>query len=105
MIWNLKALIGTAEGTENVPRQLCRMESHTASVNCVRWSSRGAYLASSANDKYVMIWQFVGKTTQQTNFGGRPGNIERWKCVSTLRAHTGGERIRALRLRYFCLLS
>ena len=47
-------------------------------ANCVRWSNKGLYLASGGDDSFVMIWQ-------QT----RVKESENWRCVHTLRRHTG----------------
>ena len=47
-------------------------------MNCVRWSHKGQYLASGGDDSFVMIWQ-------QTKIK----DSENWKCVHTLRKHSG----------------
>ena len=80
-------------------------------MNCVRWSNSGQYLASGGDDKLVMIWQlsrypggklafhyFVSLSSKRLFFlptgstifgGGGKTNVEHWRCVSTLRGHSG----------------
>ncbi|XP_035691249.1 protein HIRA-like [Branchiostoma floridae] len=64
-----------------------------ACVNCVRWSSDGRYLASGGDDKLIMIWQtgryMCGHTTGPHWRYGHVVNIEQFRCVATLRTHTG----------------
>lgn len=58
VIWNLMPVLSEkAELDDNVPKILCRMDSHLACVNCVRWSQSGLMLASGSDDKLVMIWR------------------------------------------------
>ena len=99
-----------AEDDANVAKLLCQMDNHlgrvhcivqlsanldksfsfSACVNCVRWSNSGQYLASGGDDKLVMIWQLSRYTGSSTIFGGGgKTNVEHWRCVSTLRGHSG----------------
>ncbi|XP_002732568.2 protein HIRA [Saccoglossus kowalevskii] len=91
-IWNIAPVKNEkVEKDENVPKLLCSMDNHLACVNSVRWSMNGKYLASGGDDKLIMIWQFIGRYpgSSSTSFGGKTVNIEQWRCVSTLRAHSG----------------
>ncbi|GFR01595.1 protein HIRA [Trichonephila clavata] len=93
VIWNMSPIIDESdEKDENVPKLLCQMDNHLACVNCVRWSGSGKYLASCGDDKVLMIWQ-IGRygTAGSTTFGsnGKMVNVEHWRCVSTLRGHSG----------------
>lgn len=78
------------EQKENVPKVLCQMDNHLACVNSVRWSSSGKYLASGGDDKVIMIWtigaRYVGSSSSAF---GRVVNVEQWKCITTLRGHSG----------------
>ncbi|XP_078681530.1 protein HIRA-like isoform X2 [Branchiostoma floridae x Branchiostoma belcheri] len=92
-VWNMAPVRSEEdEKNGNVPKLLCQMDNHLACVNCVRWSSDGRYLASGGDDKLIMIWQtgryFAGPSTV-FGTGGKTVNIEQWRCVATLRAHTG----------------
>ncbi|XP_035204794.1 protein HIRA-like, partial [Stegodyphus dumicola] len=92
VIWNMSPIIDeTDEKDENVPKLLCQMDNHLACVNCVRWSGSGKYLASCGDDKVLMIWQIGRYGTGSTAFGsgGKMVNVEHWRCVSTLRGHSG----------------
>ena len=79
----------------------------------MRWSNSGQYLASGGDDKLVMVWQLsrypggtdkfslvqftkisqihkITNLTGSTIFGGGgKTNVEHWRCVSTLRGHSG----------------
>ncbi|XP_042907533.1 protein HIRA [Parasteatoda tepidariorum] len=92
VIWNMSPVVEEAdEKDENVPKVLCQMDNHLACVNCVRWSGSGKYLASCGDDKVLMIWQIGRYGLGSTAFGsnGKMGNVEHWRCVSTLRGHSG----------------
>lgn len=92
VIWNMAPVMNEDdEKDENVPKLLCQMDNHLACVNCVRWSSSGKYLASGGDDKTIMIWQTGRYGSGSTVFGsgGKMVNIEQWRCISTLRGHTG----------------
>ncbi|GFR30429.1 protein HIRA, partial [Trichonephila clavata] len=101
VIWNMSPIIDESdEKDENVPKLLCQMDNHLACVNCVRWSGSGKYLASCGDDKVLMIWanrkQFLFYIDMEeqlapTTFGsnGKMVNVEHWRCVSTLRGHSG----------------
>lgn len=68
-----------------------QVDSHLACVNCVRWSNSGKYLASGGDDKIVMVWSLT-KYPNSGNvvFGSKNVvNIETWKCMFTLRSHSG----------------
>ncbi|EEC06110.1 histone transcription regulator, putative [Ixodes scapularis] len=79
------------ELSEAVPKLLCQMDNHLACVNCVRWSSDGRHLASGGDDRVIMIWQIGRYGGSSSMFGGskKMVNVEHWKCVSTLRGHSG----------------
>lgn len=90
VIWNVAPIVKEqAEEDDNVPKLLCQMDNHLACVNCVRWSNSGQYLASGGDDKLVMIWQLTRYAGSTIFGGGGKTNIEHWRCVSTLRGHSG----------------
>lgn len=92
VIWNMGPVVDEEQETkENVPKYLSRMDNHLNCVNCVRWSSDGKYLASAGDDKVVMIWQIArynNSAAGNSLFGGT-ANAETWRCVATLRGHSG----------------
>ena len=92
VIWNMGPVVDEEQETkENVPKILSRMDNHLNCVNCVRWSSDGKYLASAGDDKVIMIWQIArynNSSAGNSLFGGS-ANAEIWRCVATLRGHSG----------------
>ncbi|XP_062549225.1 protein HIRA homolog isoform X2 [Armigeres subalbatus] len=87
VIWNLVPVISEeAEKNKNVPRMLCQMDNHLACVNCVRWSGSGTMLASCADDKLIMIWK---KSAGGGSSFGSAKTVEHWRCIATLRGHSG----------------
>ncbi|XP_065366147.1 protein HIRA homolog [Calliphora vicina] len=90
VIWNLIPVLSEkAELDDAVPKMLCQMDNHLACVNCVRWSQSGLMLASCSDDKLVMIWRQSKGTSGVFGTGGIHKNPETWKCVFTLRGHSG----------------
>lgn len=62
---------------------------HTASVQCVRWSHDGRYLASASDDTFVLIWELRPDAPSSTPFGASDQpNVENWTRVWVLRGHT-----------------
>lgn len=91
-VWNMAPVAREEdELSEAVPKLLCQMDNHLACVNCVRWSSDGRHLASGGDDRVIMIWQIGRYGGSSSMFGGskKMVNVEHWKCVSTLRGHSG----------------
>uniref|UniRef100_A0A1B0G8R1 Protein HIRA n=1 Tax=Glossina morsitans morsitans TaxID=37546 RepID=A0A1B0G8R1_GLOMM len=90
VIWNLLPVLSEkAELDESVPKMLCQMDNHLACVNCVRWSQSGFMLASGSDDKLLMIWKQSKGPSGVFATGGIQKNYESWKCVYTLRGHSG----------------
>lgn len=91
-IWNMAPVKNEEdEMNENIPKLLCQMDNHLACVNCVRWSCGGKYLATGGDDKLIMIWQMARIMGAAAVFGGNNSklNVEQWRCVNTLRGHSG----------------
>ncbi|XP_050526168.1 protein HIRA homolog [Daktulosphaira vitifoliae] len=92
ILWNTAAILDeNSENDENVPKILCHVDSHLACVNCVRWSTSGKYLASGGDDKIIMIWSLTKYPNSGNVVFGTKNivNIETWKCMYTLRSHSG----------------
>ncbi|XP_014676295.1 PREDICTED: protein HIRA-like [Priapulus caudatus] len=92
VVWNMGPVKNEEDEKDvNMPKMLCTMDNHLACVNCVRWSHSGRYLASGGDDKLVMIWQFskYGGSSSAFGTGGKVENVEQWRCVYTLRGHSG----------------
>ena len=92
-IWNLQPCLDeAAENNPAVVRTLATLSGHEGSVNCVRWSPNGRLLASCSDDQLVMLWRLAapGERLGAMPFGsGAAPNVERWRCVATLRGHSG----------------
>ena len=66
-------------------------DNHTKSVNCVRWSPNGVFLASGSDDRCVFVWQQVGGSSGARKvFGSDDVVHESWKPFKVLSAHVGG---------------
>nr|XP_022902960.1 protein HIRA-like isoform X3 [Onthophagus taurus] len=90
VIWSIAPVLSADDESDSkTPKQLCQMDNHLACVNVVRWSCQGHFLASGGDDKLVMIWKLTGEGSSTIFGGGGKVNIETWKCVFTLNAHTG----------------
>ena len=57
-LWNLKALKNReVEADPNVPRVLATLSDHFNTVNCVRFSKNGRFLASGSTDSNVFLYE------------------------------------------------
>ncbi|XP_015785638.1 protein HIRA [Tetranychus urticae] len=90
-LWSIGPIIDEKlEKNDSVPKLLCQMDNHLACVNVVRWSQSGKFLASAGDDQIIMIWQiskYLGSSTSSIFRGA--GNVEQWRCIATLRGHSG----------------
>ncbi|CAH8857629.1 unnamed protein product [Trichobilharzia szidati] len=94
ILWNMAPIRDPSlESDENSCLKLFQMDSHQACVNCVRWSPTGRWLASAGMDKVIMLWSKTAVTSRPIQvFGSKEPTkfTEHWRCVSTLRGHSGG---------------
>ena len=84
-IWDISRIHADAQDV-----LLASIEQHTKSVNIVRWSSDGTFLASGSDDTYLMIYRWV-KTSMNQNVRYNlqfKKNKEHWIRIYTLRGHT-----------------
>ena len=80
------------ENDDANPQLLATLSGHLGAVNCARWSPDGTVLASGSDDQLVMLWSIAGgnELLASVPFGSKhKPNVERWRCASTLRGHTG----------------
>ncbi|VDP52734.1 unnamed protein product [Schistosoma mattheei] len=93
VLWNMAPIRDpTLESSDNSCLKLFQMDSHQACVNCVRWSPSGRWLASAGMDKVIMLWSKTAGTSRPVQvFGSKEPTkfTEHWRCVSTLRGHSG----------------
>ncbi|CAM9333134.1 unnamed protein product [Chrysoparadoxa australica] len=97
-IWSMDGVVNSnpsAEHTDDpatsngaaADRVLCVLTSHTMSVNCVRWSRNGRYLASASDDTFILVYEL--KAGQATAVFGStdPQGTENWCRAFNLRGH------------------
>ncbi|KAK5577832.1 hypothetical protein RB653_002780 [Dictyostelium firmibasis] len=82
-IWSMAPIsLLEVEEDAGTPKLLCSIENaHFHSVNSVKWSKDGKYLASGSDDKLCMIWGLSNNNSLIKN------TTENWVCVATLRGH------------------
>jgi WD40 repeat protein len=73
-IWDLDC-VTSSEESENVA--LAILSNHTKSVNTVRWSRDGTFLASGSDDCYLLIYKLEvkNKNIQPTGFQSTPNKV------------------------------
>lgn len=87
-IWNLLPVLDPkAEADPNTPKLLATLTDHISSVNVVRFSRRGRFLASGADDKTISIYE-LRPGRGMAGFGTKDAaSVENWKIVQQLRGH------------------
>ena len=65
---------------------------HQSSVNCVRFSPDGAFLASADDDGLIMLWQRDVQHEATASSGNMmaeeaPDQVEHWRTIARLRRH------------------
>ncbi|CAI5446689.1 unnamed protein product [Caenorhabditis angaria] len=88
MIWNMSPIESEKHYKDpNVPKILCQIYTQ-AGANCVRWSPDGKRFAVGSDDFSVSVWEFIGKVNSAGSVLGKGANIERYREISTCRAHS-----------------
>ena len=87
-LWNLEALKKReVEADPNVPRVLATLSDHFNTVNCVRFSKNGRFLASGSTDSNVFLYEKrPGPGRAQFGSTDEP-NVDNWVNCQTLRGH------------------
>ena len=70
------------------PLQLAVLSYHSGSINCVRWSHDGSFLASSSDDHCVIVYTLKVEAAQPTFGSSDAPNAENWVPRLTMRGHT-----------------
>ena len=87
-VWNLKSIKEReVEGDPNVPRVLATLGDHFNTVNCVRFSKNGRFLASGSTDTNVFLYE-RRQGPGRAAFGSSDApNVENWVTCQHLRGH------------------
>lgn len=86
-LWNVRHLQEATLITESL---LASISTHSKSVNVVRWSKDGNYLASGSDDCLVLVHRFDPNGSAHQTFGStkNSNNKENWSTCFTLKGHT-----------------
>lgn len=89
-IWNMSSLMDINENSPNNDKKirknlLCTITGHTGSVNVVRWSPNGRYLATASSDETVGIAENRSDIPNQSFLNSEVG--ENWRFRHLLRGH------------------
>jgi protein HIRA/HIR1 len=87
-LWNLRSIKEReVEGDPNVPQCLATLGDHFNTVNCVRFSKNGRFLASGSTDTNVFLYE-KRAGPGRTAFGSSDApNVENWVNCQHLRGH------------------
>ena len=67
---------------------LATLSTHSKSVNVVRWSSDGRFLASGSDDCYIIIYRYTPDAISNQPYGSSSTrNKENWSRCFTLQGH------------------
>lgn len=70
---------------------LATLSTHTKSVNIVKWSKDGRFLASGSDDCYILIYRYTPESISTQSYGSNSStlkNKETWSRCFTLQGHT-----------------
>jgi protein HIRA/HIR1 len=87
-VWNLSSIKDRAvEGDPNVPQILATLSEHFNTVNCVRFSKNGQFLASGSTDTNVFLYEKRPGPGRAAFGSSDAPNVENWVSCQTLRGH------------------
>jgi WD40 repeat protein len=93
MIWSLGSLYDwnrtDEENDEQPPRLLARCKGHEDSVNIVRWSPGGRFLATGGNDCKILLWERRSEMRPRVGMGqdASEEDHESWQAAAQLVGH------------------
>jgi WD40 repeat protein len=86
-LWNTEFLISCDDANLD-QALLATLSTHTKSVNVVRWSKDGRFLASGSDDCYILIYKYSSDAISSQPFGNSAHkNKESWVRCYTLQGH------------------
>ena len=87
-MWSTEAVYNSANATYDKPKQLASMSYHSGTIHTVRFSPGGKFLASGADDKYVIIYTLDPNPPRHTTFGSNETPaVEHWPVFRRLIGH------------------
>ena len=87
-VWNLASIKDrSVEGDPNVPQILATLSEHFNTVNCVRFSKNGQFLASGSTDTNVFLYEKRAGPGRAAFGSSDAPNVENWVSCQTLRGH------------------
>jgi protein HIRA/HIR1 len=84
----MRSVDKNAANNDPSQRLLATMRDHFGSVNYVRWAKHGHYLAFGSDDQVILIHERKDCSGTSEFGSGEPLDVENWKVVMTLRAHS-----------------
>jgi protein HIRA/HIR1 len=91
-LWNVEAFLNPGQGGAGTGDSLlATLSNHTKSVNIVRWSKDGKFLASGSDDCCILIYRHTPDGLVSAAFGSQTGsskNKESWSRCAMLQGHT-----------------
>ena len=86
-LWNTEYLLSDQSQSMS-DSLLATLASHSKSVNVVRWSSDGRFLASGSDDCYIIIYRYTPDAISTQPYGSNSfKNRETWSRCFTLQGH------------------
>jgi protein HIRA/HIR1 len=87
-VWSTKAIYKSEDASYTGPRQLASMSYHSGTIHTVRFSPGGKFLASGADDKYVVIYTLDPNPPKHSTFGSNETPpVEHWPAFRRLVGH------------------
>ena len=91
-LWNTAVILSpVVQDAANEPESplLATLSTHSKSVNIVRWSQDGRFLASGSDDCYILIYRYTPDAMSTQPFGSTAAkNKETWSRYLTLQGHS-----------------
>ncbi|EFN55015.1 hypothetical protein CHLNCDRAFT_134840 [Chlorella variabilis] len=85
-VWSMLPVVDVQQEKAG-PLVLATLSDHTSTVNTVRFSKNGKYLASGSDDRMICIFEHKAGAGGAT-LGGGAASVENWRTRAVLRGHS-----------------
>ena len=87
-LWNTECIVSQQSKESVSDSLLATLSTHSKSVNVVKWSPDGLFLASGSDDCYILVYRYTPDSISTQSFGSNNvKNKENWSRCFTFQGH------------------